>query len=50
MMEEGFRANPAWLWSECINCNARFKTAHYGDGVLLHVDDDEWNERVIGNT
>jgi uncharacterized membrane protein (UPF0136 family) len=46
MMNKGVRANPTWLWSECINCNARFKTGHYGDGVLQHVDDDEWNESV----
>ena len=45
-MNKGVRANPAWFWSECINCNARFKTGHYGGGVLQHVDDDKWNESV----
>jgi hypothetical protein len=46
-MHEGVRANPAWLWCECIGCGARFKTPHYGDGVLQNVDDDEWNASVL---
>ena len=50
LIKQGVKVNPAWLWSECARCRARFKTAHYGDGILQPVDDDEWNEAVATPT
>ena len=41
-MKDGLRANPAWLWWECVRCGARFKERHYGDGALDAVEDEEW--------
>jgi hypothetical protein len=47
-LDQGLRANPAYLWRECNNCGARFRQRHYGDGSLEPVGDDEWAASVVG--
>lgn len=45
-MKKGLRVNPAWAWSECVRCGARFKEEHSGDGTLHPVAEKEWQEAV----
>ena len=44
--KNNLRANPAWLWSECVHCGARFKKEHSAEGTLSPAGEDEWEERV----
>ncbi len=46
-MRKGVRANPIWLWRECVCCHARYKERHYGDGSLESTSDDEWESSVF---
>lgn len=45
-MKEGVRVNPEWVYWRCRHCGARFKERHYGDGILVSVDPDEWRSNV----